>query len=146
MRQFDGNDRARRIPQELAGTGITAQAPHGPKQAAGQHGRRSEHAASAGRNDGARPGPRSRGKQHEIRGTHGRLVGQQNERRARGTRQRVDPGHEGTRKTLTPLPVHHDPRGDPGQLGPHACGVCPEDDDAAGGLACERDARRAPQQ
>jgi hypothetical protein len=114
MRQFNGDDRPRRIPQELARARIAAQAAHGPKYATRQHGRRTQHAARAGRDDRAGPGTGCRGEQCEIRRTRGCLVGQEDEGCAGRARQRVDAGHERTRKPMAPLPVHHDPRGNPG--------------------------------
>jgi hypothetical protein len=146
VRQFDGDDLPGRIAQQFARTLIAAKAPHGPEQAARQHRRRSEHAPGQGRNDRAGPGPRSRRQQYDIGGSECRLVGEDDECRAGGPRQCVDAGHQRAREPLSPFPVQDDLHGHTGQLLPQARCMRAEDDDAAGGLARERDATGATQQ
>ena len=129
MRQFDGDDRPRRIPQQLARAGIAAQAAHGPK-----HGRAAARPAD--------PARRRRGSRRSCG------AGPWMPRRAaRDPRARRPPGRRARRALRGPLrgnasmpatselasPWRHFgfttiARGDPGKLGPHAGGMGPEHD------------------
>jgi hypothetical protein len=146
VRQFDGDDLPCRVAQQLARTLVAAQAPHGPEQAARQQGGGTEHAPCQGRDDRAGPGPRNRRQQLEVRGAERGLIGKHDQRRAGGSWQCVDAGHERTCESLAPFPVHDDLHGHTGQLLPQARSLCAEDDETARGSARERNAGGATQQ